>query len=149
MLLLSAVLTSFQCTLITTRQVLFVCCHCLCINCGVDLLSTEHGAVHSQGQYIIPNGIPWQQHLLLMVVSAKLLADTEAALQMQAAGGSAAATGSGGPLVNPSNAAAMHQLLRQPVLPVRYIMTGLTQFNQPLTYQDHGAIMELRQAQQT
>eukprot|EP00877_Chromochloris_zofingiensis_P013738 jgi/Chrzof1/8618/Cz03g17170.t1_TOC120[v5.2] len=102
-----------------------------------------------EGQYIIPNGIPWQQHLLLMVVSAKLLADTEAALQMQAAGGSAAATGSGGPLVNPSNAAAMHQLLRQPVLPVRYIMTGLTQFNQPLTYQDHGAIMELRQAQQT
>lgn len=35
-----------------------------------------------QSQPILPNGMPWRQHLYLMLVSAKLLADTEAMLQV-------------------------------------------------------------------
>lgn len=35
-----------------------------------------------QGQAIIPSGLAWQQHMLVLITSAKLLADAEAALQM-------------------------------------------------------------------
>jgi hypothetical protein len=34
-----------------------------------------------QGQLVLPNGVAWQQHLLVLMVSAKLLADAEAAMQ--------------------------------------------------------------------
>jgi hypothetical protein len=30
---------------------------------------------------VLPNGVVWQQHLLVLMVSAKLLADAEAAMQ--------------------------------------------------------------------
>jgi len=34
-----------------------------------------------QGQQVLPNGVAWQQHLLVLMVSAKLLADAESAMQ--------------------------------------------------------------------
>lgn len=37
---------------------------------------------------MIANGMPWKAHLYLMIVSAKLLADTEGMLQVQAVQGS-------------------------------------------------------------
>ncbi|KAF6261121.1 hypothetical protein COO60DRAFT_810164 [Scenedesmus sp. NREL 46B-D3] len=37
---------------------------------------------NAQGQAVIPSGMAWQQHMLVLVMSAKLLADAEAALQM-------------------------------------------------------------------
>jgi hypothetical protein len=51
------------------------------------LLITARAAVivllrHSQGQAVIPSGMAWQQHMLVLIMSAKLLADAEAALQM-------------------------------------------------------------------
>jgi hypothetical protein len=39
-------------------------------------------AAPSQGQAVIPSGMAWQQHMLVLIMSAKLLADAEAALQM-------------------------------------------------------------------
>lgn len=51
-----------------------------------------------------------------------------------------------GPVLDP---ASMRQLMGRPDgPPVRYLMTQLTGFSQPLTYPDHGSIMELRSAQQ-
>eukprot|EP00878_Enallax_costatus_P024652 GHUV01026328.1.p1 GENE.GHUV01026328.1~~GHUV01026328.1.p1 ORF type:complete len:361 (+),score=105.02 GHUV01026328.1:53-1084(+) len=99
---------------------------------------------NGQGHAIIPSGLAWQQHMLVLIVSAKLLADAEAALQMTpetaAAGGK---KGSGGGL----DAASIRQMMGRPDgPPVRYLMTQLTGFNQPLTYPDHGSIMELRNA---
>jgi hypothetical protein len=45
------------------------------------------------------------------------------------------------------DAASMRQLMGRPDgPPVRYLMTQLTGFNQPLTYPDHGGVMELRNA---
>ncbi|GLI64833.1 hypothetical protein VaNZ11_008127, partial [Volvox africanus] len=41
---------------------------------------------NTAGQPVIYNGMPWRSHLLLMLTSAKLLADTEALLQMQGGG---------------------------------------------------------------
>jgi hypothetical protein len=52
------------------------------------MLITPPGAVlaaraaASQGQAVIPSGMAWQQHMLVLIMSAKLLADAEAALQM-------------------------------------------------------------------
>lgn len=40
-----------------------------------------HTHTHKQGQLVLPNGVAWQQHLLVLMVSAKLLADAEAAMQ--------------------------------------------------------------------
>lgn len=37
--------------------------------------------VSVQGQLVLPNGVAWQQHLVVLMVSAKLLADAEAAMQ--------------------------------------------------------------------
>jgi hypothetical protein len=51
-----------------------------------------------------------------------------------------------GPVLDP---ASMRQLMGRPEgPPVRYLMTQLTGFSQPLTFPDHGSIMELRSAQQ-
>jgi hypothetical protein len=47
-----------------------------------------------QGQAVIPSGMAWQQHMLVLIMSAKLLADAEAALQM-----TPDASGSGASLV--------------------------------------------------
>lgn len=45
------------------------------------------------------------------------------------------------------DAASMRQLMGRPEgPPVRYLMTQLTGLSQPLTYPDHGGIMELRNA---
>jgi hypothetical protein len=67
------------------------------------------------------------------VVSAKLLADTEALLQMQGSGGGA------------GERAAVRQMMYGPrALPLPYLMTQLTQFSVPLQYPDHGSVMELR-----
>lgn len=112
------------------------------------------GVLPTQGQRVLPNCVCWQQHLLVLMVSAKLLADAEAAMQASsdssssskraAAGGGGAGGGGGG--LDPSS---MRQLMGRPEgPPVRYLMTLLTGFTQPLTYPDHGAIMELRSAQQ-
>jgi hypothetical protein len=45
---------------------------------------------------VIPNGLLWQQHLLLLVGSAKLLAEAEAAMQRGVDGGSEGSGGGGG-----------------------------------------------------
>lgn len=102
-----------------------------------------------QGQPVLPNGLPWQQHLLLMIVSAKLLADAEAALSLSPHGQGGAA-GSGSPANSlMRNDPAMRALMmgRSAAPPVRYLMTQLTQSSQPLTFPDHGAVMEVRRAQ--
>jgi hypothetical protein len=39
-------------------------------------------ALNESGQAVIANGMPWKAHLYLMIVSAKLLADTENMLQV-------------------------------------------------------------------
>lgn len=46
---------------------------------------------------MLPNGVAWQQHLLVLMVSAKLLADAEAAMQTHgdAAGGKQKRLGTG------------------------------------------------------
>jgi hypothetical protein len=46
---------------------------------------------------VLPNGVAWQQHLLVLMVSAKLLADAEAAMQTHgdAAGGKQKRLGTG------------------------------------------------------
>jgi hypothetical protein len=98
-----------------------------------------------QGVRVIPNGQAWQQHLLLMIVSAKLLADTEVALQMQTSPGPAgSATASGAPRAGAGSVAAIAALMKPTVPPVRYLMTQLTQFGQPLVFPDHGTVMEVR-----
>jgi hypothetical protein len=57
------------------------------------------------------------------------------------AAGKGAAAGAG------LDAASMRQLMGRPDgPPVRYLMTQLTGFSQPLTYPDHGGVMELRNA---
>jgi hypothetical protein len=47
---------------------------------------------------VLPNGVVWQQHLLVLMVSAKLLADAEAAMQRHgdAAGSKQQRMGAGG-----------------------------------------------------
>ena len=56
--------------------------------------------LNAAGQPVIYNGMPWRQHLMLMVTSAKLLADTEALLQVGARegweGGGVGGSGVGG-----------------------------------------------------
>jgi hypothetical protein len=55
--------------------------------------------------------------------------------------------GKGGAAAGGLDAASMRQLMGRPDgPPVRYLMTQLTGFNQPLTYPDHGGVMELRNA---
>lgn len=84
--------------------------------------------------------------MLVLIISAKLLADAEAALQMapdssSGKGGQGAAAG--------LDAASMRQLMGRPDgPPVRYLMTQLTAFYQPLMFPDHAGIMELRTAKQ-
>jgi hypothetical protein len=84
--------------------------------------------------------------MLVLIISAKLLADAEAALQMapdssSCQGGQGAAAG--------LDAASMRQLMGRPDgPPVRYLMTQLTAFYQPLMFPDHAGIMELRTAKQ-
>jgi hypothetical protein len=97
---------------------------------------------------VLPNGLPWQQHLLLMIVSAKLLADAEAALSLSPHGQGGAAGGSPANSIM-RNDPAMRALMmgRSAAPPVRYLMTQLTQSSQPLTFPDHGAVMEVRRAQ--
>jgi hypothetical protein len=86
-----------------------------------------------QGEPVLPNGMPWRQHLHLMVVSAKLLADTEALLQMSGGQGGAA------------DKALLRQMMYGPrQLPLPYLMTQLTTFSEPLKFPDHANIMELR-----
>lgn len=78
--------------------------------------------------------MPWRQHLHLMVVSAKLLADTEALLQM-----------SGGQQGGAADKALLRQMMYGPrQLPLPYLMTQLTTFSEPLKFPDHANIMELR-----
>lgn len=101
-----------------------------------------HTTAPAQGQRVLPSGLPWVQHLLLMVVSAKLLADTEVALQMQSA---ARAGGAASAAADPMSA-----MMRPPAgPPVRYLMTQLTQFSQPLPYPDQGNVMDVRSMQAT
>lgn len=59
-----------------------------------------------QSQPILPNGMPWRQHLYLMIVSAKLLADTEAMLQMSGGQG-------GGPEAAMTQQELMQQMMQQ------------------------------------
>lgn len=49
----------------------------------------------SQGQPVLPNGQLWQQHLLVLMVSAKLLADAEAAMQTSSDAAAAASKRAG------------------------------------------------------
>ena len=52
--------------------------------------------VNAQGQQVLPNGVAWQQHLLVLMVSAKLLADAEGAMQSHGeAGGKGSKRGGG------------------------------------------------------
>jgi len=83
-----------------------------------------------QSQPILPNGTPWRQHLFLMLVSAKLLADTEAMLQM--AGGSGP-EGAGGADADGGGRALVEAMMRvQRAPPVAYLASQLTQFSRPL-----------------
>lgn len=108
-------------------------------NCRVD----------ATGAALIANGMPWKPHLYLMIVSAKLLADTENMLQdssgsaaqkakqqqqmMMAAAAAAAAADSG--QAGPSAA-------RQ--LPLQYLAQSLTQITKTLKYPDHGLVAQVR-----
>jgi len=100
-------------------------------------------ATNSSGQAIIANGMPWKPHLYLMIVSAKLLADTENMLQMQEGGKASSSSSS-----SPANNLALQQMMamsggaRQ--LPLPYLMSSLTQQSKPLKFPDHERIMELR-----
>lgn len=88
--------------------------------------------------------------MLVLIASAKLLADAEAALQMSpdSSPSGRPGLGGGGGVPLGLDAAAMRQLMGRPEgPPVRYLMTQLTGFAQPLPYPDHGAVMELRNAQ--
>ncbi|GBF93385.1 hypothetical protein Rsub_06423 [Raphidocelis subcapitata] len=96
---------------------------------------------NARGFPIIPNGLLWQQHLLLLVASAKLLAEAEAAMTN---GGSSGGGGGGG-----GRDAAVRQFqgaMGGAQLPSRYLLQALTQFSGPLTFPDHGSVMEVRQA---
>eukprot|EP00775_Hariotina_reticulata_P003525 gene3525-3794_t len=100
---------------------------------------------NAQGQAIIPSGLPWKEHMLVLIMSAKLLADAEAALQMSPDASSGKGHGAAAGL----DPASMRQLMGRPDgPPVRYLMTQLTAFSQPLMYPDHAGIMELRTAKQ-
>lgn len=61
---------------------------CVCV-LPPALLLLDFKSVDLQGQAIIPSGLAWQQHMLVLIVSAKLLADAEAALQMTPESGTA------------------------------------------------------------
>jgi len=83
------------------------------------------------------NGMAWRQHLLLMVVSAKLLADTENMLQMQDRSQSAAA-------IQQQQQILLAQMMGGTgrMLPLPYLTTQATQFSQPLKYPDHDQLMQ-------
>ncbi|KAI8469532.1 MAG: hypothetical protein J3K34DRAFT_279073 [Monoraphidium minutum] len=100
---------------------------------------------NAQGFPVIPNGLQWQQHLLLLVASAKLLAEAEAAMQRGADGGGGG--GGGGGAGSGGGGRDFAGLMPAPQLPARYLMQALTQFSGPLTFPDHGSVMGVRQAQ--
>ncbi|MEW5316915.1 MAG: hypothetical protein WDW38_008254 [Sanguina aurantia] len=92
------------------------------------------------GQSLIASGMPWQSHLYLMLVAAKLLADSETTLQMS---GSASAPS----LAQQQAQQAMMMGMGGPKqMPVPYLMQQLVQQSQPLTYPDHENVIELRKA---
>ncbi len=116
---------------------------------------------NAAGQPVIHNGMPWRQHLLLMVTSAKLLADTEALLQMQggSGGGSGAAGRAAGGLGAAGAAGAMLGMgggggggmgiagLAGPrQVPLQYLMQQVTQMSKPLEFPDHANVMDVRRA---
>ncbi|PNW70141.1 hypothetical protein CHLRE_17g707500v5 [Chlamydomonas reinhardtii] len=104
--------------------------------------------LNAAGQPVIYNGMPWRQHLMLMVTSAKLLADTEALLQMQGGGaGGGAGAGAAAAAGGAGSAAALRQMMgggRQ--VPMPYLMQQITQMSRPLKFPDHGNVMDVRRA---
>ncbi|KAG2450728.1 hypothetical protein HYH02_004566 [Chlamydomonas schloesseri] len=104
--------------------------------------------LNGAGQPVIYNGMPWRQHLMLMVTSAKLLADTEALLQMQGGGaGGGAGAGAAAAAGGAGSAAALRQMMgggRQ--VPMPYLMQQVTQMSRPLKFPDHGNVMGVRRA---
>ncbi|KAG1663291.1 hypothetical protein FOA52_006332 [Chlamydomonas sp. UWO 241] len=97
-------------------------------------------ALNGSGQAVIANGMPWKAHLYLMIVSAKLLADTENMLQMQ--DGSQKGSASAG-----AHAAAMMGgmgMAPPRTLPLPYLVSSLTQFSRPLKYPDHDLVLDVR-----
>lgn len=108
---------------------------------------------NASGQPILYNGIPWREHLLLMVTSAKLLADTEVLLQMGqgvgSSGGGAVAgggLGGGGAGGGASDAMLRQMLGMRPQIPLPYIMQQVVQRSKPLRFPDHQNVMDLRRA---
>lgn len=95
---------------------------------------------------------------MLLVASAKLLAEAEAA--MAPGGADAAGDAEGGGAGGGVSVAAARQYEEAAAaaaaaagggggarLPARYLLQGLTQFSAPLAFPDHGAVMEVREAQ--
>ncbi|GAX74879.1 hypothetical protein CEUSTIGMA_g2325.t1 [Chlamydomonas eustigma] len=101
--------------------------------------------LNPEGHAVICNGMAWKTHLYLMVVSAKLLADTENMLQMQ--------DGSSGAGSAAANAAAVQQMMGAQIqpprqLPLPYLVSSLSQFSNPLQYPDHAVAMDVRAMEQ-